>query len=221
VKPDISAGGGDANAIWKQLALAAFGAILAVTSDLLLVAVQLEVLSISNPAPWKFALITFLGSAGIGTYAIGYPAAARLSHFLGARERGLVVSSSIALALVAVSIHAYTGYAVWLIANGKAVPVTPLDAVFSWGRLYQAGWIVAVLLVLLLSMLLLRRMLNASTIAIRIIGSGTPAILSAALCGLLLPYQHLREILIPLIPNVAHMLFFAACAAFARRRRFA
>jgi hypothetical protein len=172
------------------------------------------------PAP-EGALLAggLLGVAAIPLYAFGYRAAARLAgDGAGSRRRGLA-EIGVMIAVLGASIHGLTAFLIADDLSAGAPPRDPLAAITAWGLPILVLWMVAALLVLIASVHFSAGVVRARSSGPRGLALATPALLTMllALPGLGSPLG--AAFLTPAAPNVAHGLFFLACAITEDRSR--
>jgi len=195
-------------------------AIVATLGDLLMLAVAnggREQLGLPRLGAGVLWVGTALGVVAIPCYAAGYRMAARRAAPGSAGAAALVERLGFGVAAVGTLIHGLTG---WHVRAGLEAGVpgrNPLAAVADLPVLV-ALWAVGTLLVLGASAAFA---LGVTRTRARRLAWLTPALVTVvlALSGPLSPW--LAAFLVPAAPNLAHVVFFAACAASARTRRSA
>jgi hypothetical protein len=189
--------------------LAAIGALAAAAAsagDLLMLWVinarrpQLGIVAPPDAVLWLGAV---LGVAGIPVYALGYQAAGRLvaDHPRGARA---VVAGGALVAGVGAAIHGVTAQMIASAVRAN-MDAPPFEAVVASGQLVIGLWGVAALGLLVASAVFAWCRRDALALA-------NPALVTVGLMLAALPTELTRSFLAPAAPNLAHIVFFLACA---------
>lgn len=197
------------------LKASAIGAGAAVFSDCLLVVAQLGALA--SPAQSELLLLVavVLGCPALLSYASGYRVAARLFVPVSTTGRNAFVASAVGLSVLAACIHAYTAFAIAQRVRAGESPLTPTDSLFAFGPVYACTWAVAALLLLATSAYMLAWRSRVVSGPLRRLALANPALLTV---GMATAAQAASlSALLPLLPNVAHLAFFALGLATIRR----
>jgi len=202
----------------RDARIGAWAAAVASLGDLLLLYVgnaprpELALPAVGRAWPIWLWLGGGLGVVAIPLYALGYRAAARLVAEAAPRSARLLSGAGAAVAVLGALIHGLTTV---LLRDGLAAgaPASdPLLAVADSGLLLPAAWSLATLLVCGASAVFAWHVGRGGTTARRALGLANPALLTAVLAVAGLPWLLARAFLTPAAPNLAHLLFFAACA---------
>jgi hypothetical protein len=200
---------------------AALAALAATAGDLLLLHVangprpQLPGSAALPPALW---LGGALGVAGIPVYALGYGAAARsLDPGEAWASRTVRVTGGLA-ALLGGVIHGLTTLRLAADVRAGLPAGEPLAVIFASGWLILSLWGIASLLATWASVVVARAVGRGRSRLPRGLAWTNPALLTVLLGLAGLPALVLRTFLTPAAPNLAHTLFFAACAVAPWRR---
>ncbi len=190
--------------------LAAMGALAAVAAsagDLLMLWVgnaRRPELGLAAPPDTILWLGAALGVLGIPLYAVGYRGAARLvaDHSRGARA---VFAGGALLAGVGAVIHGLTAQLIAGALRSNVPGAPPLEAVAASGPLLVGLWVLAGLGLLVASVAFAGCRRDALAFA-------NPALVTVVLMLAALPAELTRSFLAPAAPNLAHVVFFLACA---------
>jgi hypothetical protein len=190
--------------------LAAIGALAAVAAsagDLLMLWVanaRRPELGLATPPDTVLWLGAALGVLGIPVYAVGYRAAARLvaDHPRGARA---VFAGGALAAGAGALVHGLTAELIDRALRSGTPGTPPLEAVAAGGPLLVGLWGLAALSALVASVAFARSRGDALALA-------NPALVTVGLTLLALPTELTRSFLAPAAPNLAHIVFFLACA---------
>jgi hypothetical protein len=201
--------------------LAAFAALVATAGDLLM----LQVVNSRRPelflpaAPPSFLWLGgILGVVAIPFYALGFRAAARS---FAATEKGaarVVVVAGSLTALLGAVIHGLTATRLAAEVNAGLPGRDPLLTVASWGPLLLGLWAIGGFLGTCASVAFARAVGRGRSRFPPALAWANPALLTLVIGLAGLPVAVLRAFLTPAAPNVAHMLFFAACGVAGRRQ---
>jgi hypothetical protein len=200
--------------MWSAL-IAALAAMAATLGDLLMLYVansrrpELLLPEVSAEALWVGAA---LGVLGIPVYALGYHAASRMLGPVSRRSARAVFLLGSLGAAIGAGIHALTALQIQSDLEAGAPALDPIEAVASWGPTLPALWAMAAALVVSASLIFGWRVGRGGGPAPRFLGLANPALITVALVGVGMTTPLLRAFLAPAAPNVAHVLFFAACA---------
>ena len=146
-----------------------------------------------------------LGVLGIPLYAFGYRAASRLVLARSRAGASLVFAAGATLAGLGAVIHGLTALEIHAsLAAGTPSP-SPLEGVAASGPLLLGLWALAALGTALASLMF--AWLQRGALALL-----SPLCVTIALALAALPTEALRSFLAPAAPNLAHVVFFAACA---------
>lgn len=159
-----------------------------------------------------------LGVVAIPFYAFGYRAAACLIEAGSARDARIVRTFGAAGSLTGAIIHALTTLIIWRGRQAGTLPGDPLAAVAA-SPLLVGLWGVGTVLMVIASAAFVRTVLAGGTRSPRVLAWMSPPLLSVILALAGLPSTSLRAFLTPAAPNIAHALFFAACARAAAAAR--
>jgi len=157
-----------------------------------------------------------LGVISIPFYSLGYHAASRILGTVSrCAARTVFFTGSLGAFLGAV-IHGLTALKVHADLEAGAVAQDPLLSVLSWGSTIIVLWALAAFLVLSASVLFCWFVVRRGGFVPLLAGLANPALVTVALSLVGMSTPLLRSFLIPSAPNVAHVLFFAACVWFHR-----
>jgi hypothetical protein len=172
-------------------------------------------LSLGEPGAGWLALGGALGVLGIPVYALGWRDAARLAARAAtpAAARTLAAFGA-ASALLGTAIHGLTALQIDAALRSAAPAQDPLAAVASGGPALLGLWAAAGACVLIASLIFARAAVRAGAACLAL---ATPAPVTLALVAAALPWTLARAFLAPAAPNLAHLVFFAACARRLRR----
>jgi hypothetical protein len=195
--------------------LAAVGALLATASDLCL----LSVVNSRRPdllLPAASPIVLWLGGAvGVLTiplYALGYEAAARAFAPSEIRAARVVRYSGWLMALLGAVIHALTTMRVAADIAAGVPGRDPIAAVAAWGPLLPILWAIASVPATAASVAFAWAVGRGRSRFPPALAWANPSLLTLLLGLAGLPIPILRAFLTPAAPNLAHALFFAACA---------
>jgi hypothetical protein len=151
-----------------------------------------------------------LGVVAIPLYALGWRDASRLVAPATSRGAARAIAGlGAASAALGALIHGLTAAQIAADVRSGASPLDPLASVASWGAPLLALWAAAALAVLLASLLLAPAALRCRAPALALL-TPAPVTLLLAAVGTASPW--LRAFLAPAAPNLAHLVFFTACA---------
>jgi hypothetical protein len=153
-----------------------------------------------------------LGVLAIPAYALGWRAAAQVVAPFAPRAAPLVAVAGAASAFVGSAIHGLTAVEIRRSVASPAADRPPLEAMADPGSPLLALWLLAAALVLVASAAFARSALRAPGPGPRLPALLNPALATVALAVAALPSELLRSFLAPAAPNLAHLLFFLACA---------
>jgi hypothetical protein len=167
-------------------------------------------LALGEPAAGWLALGGALGVLAIPLYAIGWRDAARIAApgASPAAARALAAFGG-ASALLGAAIHALTALEIDAALGSDAPARDPLAAVAATGGTLVGLWAAAAACVLVASAIFARAAAWAGAGRLAL---ATPVPLTLALVALAVPWVLGRAFLAPAAPNLAHVIFFAACA---------
>jgi len=151
-----------------------------------------------------------LGVAGIPLYALGWHDAARAVSAATSRRAGrAIVGLGAASAAFGTLIHGLTALEIAGAVRAGAPALDPLAAVASAGGALVALWAAAGAAVLVASLLFAGAALRRSALGLALL---VPALGTLVLAAVAAASPWLQAFLAPAAPNLAHLLFFAACA---------
>ena len=198
----------------RSALIAALAALAATLGDLLMLYVsnsrRPEFLLPEAPAD-SLWLGAALGVLGIPLYALGYRAASRMLGPVSRRAARAVFLLGSLGALIGAVIHGLTALQIQSDLEAGAAAQDPLASVGSWGPTLPALWALAAILVFSASAIFGWRVGRGGGPAPRLLGLANPALVTVALVGVGMTTPLLRAFLAPAAPNVAHVVFFAAC----------
>jgi len=199
-------------------AVAAVAAIVASLGDLLMLYVAnagRAELSLMAPPPSTLWVGAALGVAAIPVYAIGYHGAARLVAARRPRHARVIAWTGAAAATLGAAIHGGTALLVRddIATGGPARD--PLAAVAGAPALL-AMWAVATVLVVAASVAFVAATRWETARTIRLLAWANPVLLTVLLSLIGSTTLLLHAFLVPAAPNLAHIVFFTACAGVAR-----
>jgi hypothetical protein len=114
-------------------------------------------------------------------------------------------------AILGAVIHGFTALKIHADLKAGVVTQDPLLSVLSWGPTVVILWVLATLLVLSASILICWFVLRGSGLVPHILGLANPVLVTVVLSIVGMSTPLLRSFLIPSAPNLAHLVFFAAC----------
>jgi hypothetical protein len=195
-------------------ALAALAAVIATVGDLLMLCVanagrpELGLATMPLPALWIGGV---LGVVAIPLYLFGYRAAATLAAPRFARHARVVAIAGTAGSVLGAVIHGCTAF---FIRDGLAsgAPAEDPLAAITGSPLLLALWAVATLLVVAASVAFATAVRRGVLGVPRGLAWANPAAVTIALSlvGSVTPMS--RAFIVPAAPNLAHVVFFVACA---------
>jgi hypothetical protein len=204
----------------RRLAAAASAAALAASiGDLLMLHVANALrpeLGITVPPRPQLWLGGALGVLAIPLYALGYRAASALLAPGSPRAARLVRRAGAGAALLGSAIHGLTAVEIDGDLARGAVGQPPLAAVAASGFPLLGLWIAAGVLVAAASLPFARVSLLDALGLPRALVALDPAAATLCLALASIPAEALRSFLAPAAPNLAHLIFFLACARAAR-----
>ena len=194
--------------------LAATAAVVASVGDLMMLYVanagRPELGLVAAPAAvlWIGAL---LGVVAIPLYVLGYRGAAALVAGCSARDARVIAGAGAVGSILGAVIHGCTAL---FIRDGLSSGVPAQDPLIALGAspLLVALWAVAALLIVGASISFARVLLLAVAGAPRTLAWMNPALVTILFSLLGSATLLLRSFLVPAAPNLAHVVFFAACA---------
>jgi hypothetical protein len=196
--------------------IAAVGALLATASDLCL----LYVVNSRRPGfllPAAPPIVLWLGGAlgvlMIPLYALGYEAAARALSPAEIRAARVVRFGGGLAALLGAVIHALTTARLASDIEAGIPGRDPVEAVASWGPRLLILWAIASVSATCASAAFAWAVGRGRSLFPPALAWANPTLLTLLLGLASLPIQILRAFLTAAAPNLAHALFFAACAA--------
>jgi hypothetical protein len=198
----------------RSCAVAALAAVIATAGDLLMLYVAnagRPVLGLAAPPPALLWIGGVLGVVAIPLYVLGYRAAATLAAPRLERHARVIAGAGACGSLLGAVIHGCTAFVIREGLSSGAPPEDPLAAV-AGSPLLLTLWGAAALLVISASVafaIALRRGVPGLS---RGLLWANPAVVTIALslAGSVTPI--LRAFLVPAAPNLAHVVFFVACA---------
>lgn len=158
-----------------------------------------------------------MGVIGIPFYSLGYHAASRFLGVISKRVASAVFFMGSLVAILGAVIHGITAFKIHADLKEGIITQDPLLSVLSWGPTIIVLWVLAAFLVLLVSVLICWFVARGGDLIPLQLGLINPVIVTVALSIIGMSTPLLRSFLIPSAPNVAHLLFFAACAWFHRK----
>jgi len=175
-------------------------------------------LGLSPPPQGTLLAGALLGVAGIAMYGIGYIGAAMPLAEANVGAARTVAFAGLGIAALGGTIHALTGLDIaWTLASGEPVP-DPLASITASGPLLPALWILATTLTLIASVRYSRAVMKSAPPYPRWFAWLSPVPLTVVIAVVALASPYLRAFLLPAAPNLAHALFFGACALALRNR---
>jgi hypothetical protein len=189
-------------------------AVVASAGDFLLLYVanaQRPELGLSPVGPAWLWVGAGLGVLAIPLYAAGYRAAAGLVAPASTPGAAIVSGAGAITALSGALVHGLTASHIEGLSESSASGSDPLAAVAGSGALLLTCWSVAAFFALLASAVFCWFVLRGSASAPRSLALTNPALVTLLLAGVGLPFLWLRSFLTPAAPNLAHIVFFAAC----------
>ncbi len=160
-----------------------------------------------------------LGVVAIPFYAFGYRAAARLAgERRGARLGGLT-GLGVGIGILGAAIHGLTAVSIEADLAAGAPLRDPVDAIAAWGLPILSMWIVAAVLVGIASLRFAAGVVRVGSPGPRWLALATPALLTVLLAAPGLGTPLGAAYLTPAAPNLAHGIFFLACAVAPNRDR--
>jgi hypothetical protein len=195
-------------------AVATIAAVVATVGDLLMLYVanagrpELGLAAMPAPVLWIGGM---LGVVAIPIYVLGYRAAATLAAPRFARHARVVAVAGAAGSVLGAVIHGCTAFFIREGLASGAPAEDPLAAV-AGSPLLLTLWGAATLLVISASVAFAIALRRGVPSAPRGLAWANPAVVTIALslAGSVTPMS--RAFLVPAAPNLAHVVFFAACA---------
>ena len=167
-------------------------------------------LRLPAPPPATLWVGGILGVCAIPLYAGGYRAAAR--GLAEPRAARLVALAGTLTAVVGTVTHGLTAASLAAQLESKHLPREPLQGMLSSGPLLLGLWAIGTVLVLVASAAFVWAVSRRpGEFPVRVAWLN-PALLTIALGLAAAPVEMLRAFLLPAAPNLAHCVFFAACA---------
>jgi len=152
-----------------------------------------------------------LGVIGIPFYSLGYHAASRIIGTVSKRSARTVFFMGSLIAILGAVIHGFTAFKIHAGIEAGAVVQDPLLSVLSWGPTIIVLWVLAAVLVLSASAIFCWFVTRRGGLVPLFAGLVNPALVTVVLSAVGMSTPLLRSFLIPSAPNVAHIVFFAAC----------
>lgn len=153
-----------------------------------------------------------LGVLAIPLYAVGYHSASRIVEAASrGASRAVFWLGSIGAVLGAL-IHGLTAIQIHADLEAGAIARDPLSSVASWGPTILVLWGLAAASVLVASFLFGWLATRGSDSTRRLVGLANPALVTVVLMIVAMTTPLLRSFLAPAAPNLAHVVFFGACA---------
>jgi hypothetical protein len=200
----------------------ACAALVATASDLLLLYVvnsrrpELHLPAVPSLTLW---LGGALGVVAIPFYACGYQGAARALAPRAPGAARIVRVAGVSVAVLGSLIHALTTTHLAADVEAGLPGRDPLEAIASWGPLLRGLWAIGSVLGVCASAAFAWAVGRGDTRLPSALAWANPVLLMLLLALIALPIPILRAFLTPAAPNLAHALFFAACAAALMSRR--
>jgi hypothetical protein len=198
----------------RSCAVAALAAVIATAGDLLMLYVAnagRPELGLAAPPPALLWIGGVLGVVAIPIYVLGYRAAATLVAAGYERHARVIAGVGTLGSVLGAVIHGCTAL---VIRDGLAsgVPAEDPLATVAGSPLLLALWAVATLLVVAASVAFATAVRRGVPGVPRGLAWANPAVVTIAvsLAGTLTPMS--RAFLVPAAPNLAHVVFFVACA---------
>jgi len=202
-----------------RLAVASIAAVVASIGDLLMLAVantgrpELRLAAVPPVVLWVGAL---LGVVAIPFYALGYGHAARLIAQPFPGYARVVAGAGSLGALLGAVIHGYTALFVRDALASGAPAGDPLAAIGNAPPL-AAAWALATLLIVAASVAFALAVRHGVPGVPRALALAIPAVVTVAIALVGGATLLGRAFLVPAAPNLAHVVFFAACARATQR----
>jgi len=204
-------GAGD---IRRWFRVAAIAAIVATVGDLLMLYVansRRAELGLVEPPDGVLWIGAIFGVVSIPFYSLGYRAAAVVLKPSSRRAARIVFAAGGAGVLIGAVIHGLTARFIHADLSNGGPAQDPMTAVVESPALV-ALWGVATLLIVIASLAFALAVRRGITNVPRALAWGNPAVLTVALALAGLATLTTRAFVVPAAPNLAHVIFFAACA---------
>jgi hypothetical protein len=160
-----------------------------------------------------------VGALAIPLYGLGYWAASRVVATTSPAAARVVTAGGAGAGLIGGLIHGLTASHIHGGGSEAVAGADPLTSILTAGPLLPALWGVATLLVVVASVSFAWWVGRGRTPAPTGLALANPALVTIVIAVVGLPSVLLAAFLTPAAPNIAHLVFFLACAHATGRRR--